>query len=173
MLVLNIIFIVIFSLYLYWVYGLMRALGSDAPFVPITPTVLTRILSMVQPKPGDVWMDLGSGDGRILIEAAKRYDIRGIGIERVAPLRQWSRFLIWQNGLKKKITIESGDFFQRDLFDVDIVTFYLLPDTNARLIKKLKQEMKPGSLGISHRFVIPGVPVVAHDEEHAIYVTRF
>ena len=167
---LDLIFIPIFALYVYWIWGLLRALNSDAPYVPIRHEVLQRMLSMVAPKPGAVWIDLGSGDGRILIEACRKFPtIHGMGIERIRPLRWYARLNILMAGLSCRLAIRDGDFFTADLSSADIVSFYLLPETNRRLIEKLKKELKPGSQVIFHRHPVPGLQLAAEDTENRIY----
>jgi len=102
MIYLDLAFIFIFSIFLYWFYGLIKALKSDAPFLPIRRDVLDRMLTMVDPKPGSVWMDLGSGDGRILIEAAKKFSFTTFG--------QNSNRIIIKSGKKKAIVcLKKGD----------------------------------------------------------------
>ena len=172
MLYLDIIFIIIFSLYLFWLFGLIRALKSDAPFVPITRLVLESLVALVEPKPGDLWVDLGSGDGRVLIAACKRYDVRGLGIERISSLRMYSRLQIFRAGLQKKIKIKSGNFFNVDLSRADVVSFYLLPETSERLMIKLRRELKPGARIIFHRYGIPGLRLKHEDPVHKVYVAE-
>ncbi len=169
--VIDILFIIIFSAYLYWLWGLLRALNSDAPYVPMSRAVIERIVEMAQAKEGDFWIDLGSGDGRVLIAAAKYARIKGVGIERVAPLRLWSRLRILRAGVKD-ITIRSGDFFKEDLSAYDVVTCYLLPTTMDRLVQKLEKELKPGALVLSHRFPLTGSILESEDTEHKIYAAR-
>ena len=166
----DLIFIPIFTLYAYWIWGLLRALSSDAPYVPIRHAVLQRMLMMVSPKPDSVWIDLGAGDGRILIEACRAFPtIRGIGIERIRPFRWYARLNILMAGLSRRLTIRGGDFFTANLSDADIVSFYLLPETNKRLIAKLQKELKPGAQVIFHRHPVPGLQLAAEDTEYRIY----
>ncbi|MEK7584751.1 MAG: SAM-dependent methyltransferase [Patescibacteria group bacterium] len=167
---LDLIFIPIFALYVYWIWGLLRALSSDAPYVPIRHEVLQRMLAMASPKPDAVWVDLGSGDGRILIEACRTFPtIRGVGIERIRPLRWYARLNILIAGLSRRLTIRGGDFFTADLSGADIVSFYLLPETNKRLISKLQKELKPGAQVIFHRHPVPGLQLAAEDTDYRIY----
>lgn len=172
MLYLDITFIIIFSLYLYWLFGLIRALRSDAPYVPITRTVLESLVTMVEAKPNDVWIDLGSGDGRVLIAACKRYSVRGLGIERISSLRTYSRLRIFFAGLHKKIKISSGNFFKIDLSQADVVSFYLLPETSERLLVKLRAELKPGAQIVFHRYPIKGFTPQREDPERKLYWAR-
>ena len=172
MLYLNIIFAIIISLYLYWLWGLLRAFRSDAPYVPMSRAVLERMMALVEPRAGDIWVDLGSGDGRVLIEAAKRFSVRGIGIERISALRTLARFKIILTGLRGSVRIKRGDFFTENISDANIVSFYLLPHTGARLMEKLRRELQPGSLVVFHRYPIQGIPLIKEDPECKIYVAR-
>lgn len=168
-LVVDIVFIIIFALYLYWIFGLLRALKSDAPYVPIKGKVLDSMITMADAKPGDVWIDLGSGDGRILIAAAKRYDIKGEGIEKAGPIRILSRVRIWATGLGKRIRVRPGNFFTIDMSHADIISFYLLPEAHEKLYHKLKKELKPGAKILYHRFPISGIHPDRIDRETEMY----
>lgn len=170
MLYIDIIFIIIFSLYLYWLWGLLRALKSDAPYVPIGNETLEKMIDMVQTKAGALWVDLGSGDGRVLIAACKKYRVQGLGVERIAPLRLYSRLKIFLAGESRRIKIQSGDFFSYDLSTADIVSFYLLPETAERLFTKLQKELKPGAQLIFHRYPIPGLVLMQENILNKLYL---
>lgn len=170
-LIVDIIFILVFSGYLYWIWGLLRALKSDAPYVPMSDSAVRRMVELVPVADGVRWIDLGSGDGRVLIEAAKRYHIRGVGIERIGALRLWSRVRLRRAGVRN-VSIRSGDFFTEDLSNYDVVSFYLLPKTIAELMPKLKSELRPGARIVFHRFPAQGLQLEAEDSERKIYVAR-
>lgn len=169
---LDIVFIIIFGIYLYWFWGLLRALKSDAPYVPMGPAVVKAMVASANPKKGDLWIDLGSGDGRILIEACGRYGLRGLGIERIGSLRWLSKLIIWRSGLRDRIRIQGGDFFDHDLSEAAVVSLYLLPETHARLRDKLLHELRPGAQIITHRFPIQGLPPESEDMSFGLYVYR-
>lgn len=170
-LILDMIFIIVFSCYLYWLWGLIRALKSDAPYVPMNAAALRSMITLAAANPHDVWYDLGSGNGRVLIAAVNRYGLRGVGIEQIRPLRIWSRLRIWLRGLASKITILPGDFFTIDVSKATIVSLYLLPTTHSRLSAKLLRELRPGTKVLWHRFALPGMPITDSDEEHAVYMS--
>jgi len=171
MLYVDIVFIIVLGLYLLFVIGMIRALSLDAPYVPIKSDVLKRMLDMVSPAANTIWIDLGSGDGRVLIEAVKKFNVRGIGIERIFIFRLYSRLKIFIAGLSKKIKIKSGDLFEKDLSSADIVSFYLLPKTNEKIVEKLKKELKPETRILYHRFPVPGIHVEKEDVERKIFVS--
>jgi ribosomal protein L11 methylase PrmA len=103
-------------------------------------------------KPGDVLYDLGSGDGRIPIAAAKKYGIRAVGIdidaERVWEAEQKAR----GDGVEKLVQFRHEDIFKADFRDATVVTLYLHPDVNLRLRARLWAELKPGTRIVSHQF---------------------
>lgn len=127
------------------------ALG-DVPYVPTPQPVVDKMLEIADIGPGDVLYDLGSGDGRIVITAAKEYDARGVGID-IDPERVSEA---WQNaeeaGVTDLVTFKEGDLFEADLHEADAVTLYLLPSVNLRLRPKLLDELKPGTPVVSHAF---------------------
>jgi len=172
MLYLDIIFIVFLSLYLWWFLGLIRALKSDAPYVPMKPEVVKKLVDLAQAKPESVWLDLGSGDGRVLIEAVRRYNVKGWGIERISSLRVLARMRLLKADLFKNVRITGGDFFKQDFSKADVISFYLLPKTNERLIEKLRREAKKGAILVAHRFPIPDMELIRSDEENKIFVAR-
>ncbi len=128
------------------------------------------MLALVNPKPGDLWIDLGSGDGRVLIAACKKYRMQGLGIERIAPLRLYSRLKVFLAGESRRIKIQSGDFFSYDLSTADIVSFYLLPEAAERLLAKLQKELKPGAQLIFHRYPIPGLVLTQENILNKLYL---
>ena len=148
------------------------------PFVP-TPEIVARyMLKLAEVKPGELVYDLGSGDGQIVIMAAKEFGARAIGVEIRRDLVEESLRKIKEYGLEDRVTIIHGDFFKVDISDADVVTLYLLTSVNERLRPKLEKELKPGTRVVSHDFEIPGwkpIKVVEINEEwrsHKIYLYR-
>jgi precorrin-6B methylase 2 len=127
----------------------------DVPFVPTPQEVVDRMLELAEIREGDVLYDLGCGDGRIVIAAAKRYGIKAIGVdidpERIAE----SRANVAREGVGDLVEIRQADLFQTDFSDASVVTMYLLPNVNDRLKPKL-QQLKPGSRIVSHSFSMRG-----------------
>lgn len=124
----------------------------DVPYVPTTMNVARKLLAFGSVGSDDFLIDLGSGDGRIVITAAKEYGARGFGVDLNKDLVALSKNNAVAEGVEKKV-----DFFIRDIFKTDIraasvVTMYLLNDVNIRLRPKLLAELKPGSRVISHDF---------------------
>lgn len=147
----------------------------DVPFVPSKERVVDEMLKVANVGKNDVLYDLGSGDGRIPITAAKRWGTRGVGVdidpERVKEARE--------NAVKAGVA-DKVKFMQQDLFDTDIkeatvVTLYLLPDVNLRLRPKLLAELKPGTRVVSHNYdmgdwkPLKSLTVKLPDGDHQVY----
>jgi cephalosporin-C deacetylase-like acetyl esterase len=125
---------------------------TDIPFVPTAADVVNAMLDVADIKAGDVLIDLGSGDGRIVMAACKRFGIQATGIEIDPDLVRQSQTLANQNGLGGKATFVQADLFTYDLRQATVVTMFLTPGVNLRLRSKLLSELKPGTRIVSHRF---------------------
>ena len=124
----------------------------DVIFVPTPQEVVEDMLRLANVKAGDVLYDLGSGDGRIAITAAKMYGVRAVGID-IDPARiREANENAKKAGVEKLVQFRQADLFQSDFRDATIVTLYLLPDLNVKLRPKLWAELKPGSRVVSHQF---------------------
>lgn len=123
-----------------------------APFVPTPEEVVVRMLELAEITPGDVLYDLGSGDGRIVIAAAKRYGIKAVGFEINPALVEESRGTIKQEGLENLVEIREQDIRSVDLSPASVVTMYLYPNANLRLRRAIRSQLKPGSRVVSHQF---------------------
>ena len=124
----------------------------DVIFVPTPQEVVEDMLRLADVRKGDVLYDLGSGDGRIPITAAKKYGIRAIGIdidpERITEAQDNAR----KAGVAKQVDFRLGDIFTMDFRDATVVTLYLLPELNVKLRPRLLAELKPGARIVSHQF---------------------
>ena len=128
----------------------------DVVFVPTPQEAVEKMLEAAEVKKGDVLYDLGCGDGRIVVTAAKKYGVKAIGID-IDPKRvEESRENVRTNGVGELVTIKQGDIFQEDLSSANVVTLYLLPSLNVKLIPQL-EKLKPGSRVISYQFDMAGV----------------
>lgn len=123
----------------------------DVPYVPTPPEVVAAMLEAANVTKNDVLYDLGSGDGRIVIAAAKKYGARGMGIDINPALVAEAT----QNAVKEKVSdrakFKVGDLFELDLSEATVITLYLLPDINLKLRPKLLA-LKPGTRIVSHAF---------------------
>ena len=124
----------------------------DVIFAPTPPEVVDRMLEMAKVGKGDVLYDLGSGDGRIPVTAAKRFGIRAVGIDidpqRIAEANENAR----KNGVTQLVQFKQEDLFKTKFSDATVVTLYLLPDLNVKLRPRLLSELKPGTRIVSHQF---------------------
>lgn len=126
--------------------------APDVHFVPTRMEVVRAMLDVTKVGPRDLLYDLGSGDGRIVITAAKRYGARGIGID-IDPVRvRESRQNADTAGVAGRATFRQADLFETDLSKATVVTLYLLPSLNLRLIPKLYKELRPGTRIASNAF---------------------
>ena len=126
--------------------------GLDIHYVPTPPEVVDAMLSLGRVTASDVVYDLGSGDGRIPIEAARRYGAQGVGIELDPKLVKLAKTGAKQAGVHKQVRFTKADIFKTDLSKATVVTLYLSPTINLRLREKLRRELRPGSRIVSHRF---------------------
>src|SRR5688500_9476254 len=126
--------------------------GPDVIFVPTPQEVVEDMLRLANVKKGDVLYDLGSGDGRIAITAAKKYGIKATGIdidpERIREATENAR----KAGVTDLVQFRQEDLFKANFKDATVVTLYLLPDLNVKLRPKLWNELKPGTRIVSHQF---------------------
>lgn len=124
----------------------------DVVFVPTPFRVVDEMLEVARVGPQDVLYDLGSGDGRIVIAAAKRFGIRAVGID-IDPKRiEESRFNADTARVTERVEFRAADLFTTDLRPASVVTLYLLPELNVKLRPKLFAELRPGSRVVSHSF---------------------
>jgi SAM-dependent methyltransferase len=124
----------------------------DVPYVPTPQEVVDGMLKLGQVRKGDVLYDLGCGDGRIVISAAKQYGARGLGID-IDPVRiQEARLNAEKAGVSKQVEFRQGDLFRADFSPATVVTLYLLPDINRKLRPQLWRQLKVGTRVVSHAF---------------------
>src|SRR5262249_15181743 len=124
----------------------------DIHYVPTSTGVADAMLKLAKVTANDVVYDLGSGDGRIVILAAKKYGAKGVGVELDEQLVKDARKNAMKAGVADKVTFLQGDLFRTDLSDATVVTLYLSNSINMRLRSLLQQQLKPGSRVVSHRF---------------------
>lgn len=124
----------------------------DVPFVPTHEKIVAEMLRVAKVNKDDVLYDLGSGDGRIVITAAKKFGTRGTGID-IDPKRvEEARENAQKAGVTDKVKFIEGDIFDADFKDATVVTLYLLPAVNLKLRPKLLSELKPGTRIVSHNY---------------------
>lgn len=144
-----------------------------APWVPTSMKMVHKMLSMAEVGHEDLVYDLGCGDGRMIVTAARHYGARAVGIE-IDPLRYlWCKGLISILGLRDRVQVVYGNFFSQDLRQADVVTCFLVQATNLELEGKLKRELRPGTRVVSNRFAFPGLYKVRQDGEAKLYLCNF
>jgi len=126
----------------------------DVPYVPTKQEVVEEMLKLANVKPGDVVYDLGCGDGRIVITAAKKFGATGVGVDLNPQRIEEANANAQAAGVSGKVKFIEGDLFEFDFSEADVVTMYLLPSVNLKLRPKLLSELKPGSRIVSHDFDI-------------------
>lgn len=129
---------------------------GEVPFVPTPPEVVDRMLDMAQVKAGDIIYDLGSGDGRIIIRAAKRYGVKGVGIEIDAELVQKARDNAFREKVDHLVEFRMQDALTVDVSPATVLTIYMLPEFNAKLRPIFDKQLRPGSRVVSHDFEVEG-----------------
>jgi SAM-dependent methyltransferase len=124
----------------------------DVLYVPTPQAAVEAMLDVAQVKAGDIVYDLGSGDGRIVITAAKKYGARGVGIEIDPALVKRARDNAAAAGVSSRVRFVTEDLFAANISEATVVTLYLLQSINERLRPKLIRELKPGTRIVSHMF---------------------
>jgi SAM-dependent methyltransferase len=150
--------------------------APDAPFVPTPLPVVERMLELAKVSQDDVVFDLGSGDGRMVITAARRYGARGVGVEINPVWVLYARRDAEQAGVTDRVTFRIEDLFTIDLRDATVVTLYLLPWMNRKLAPRFHAELRPGTRIVSHMYGIGDWPpdhseqMIVDGMRHVIHV---
>jgi predicted RNA methylase len=127
-----------------------------APFVPSPFQVIQYMLKLANLKAGEVLFDLGAGDGRTVIMAAKTFGARAVGVELREDLAKKALSSIHDNGLADRVTIVNGDMFSVNLTSADVVFLYLTTSANEKIRPKLENDLKKGVRVVSHDYEIVG-----------------
>lgn len=124
----------------------------DVWYVPTPHEIVNRMLDVAGVRTGDVVYDLGCGDGRMVIAAAKKFATRGVGVDLDPKRIREARANAKKAGVEHLVTFEVGDMFKTDISEATVVMLYLLPELNRRLKPKLLAELRPGARVVSHDF---------------------
>ena len=128
----------------------------QAPFITTPDEIVVRMLEMAGTRADDTVLDLGSGDGRIVIAAARRFGARGLGIELDGALVEKSRANARAAGVEERVRFEQGDVLVADIARASVVTVYLLPALMGKLQSRFINELAPGTRVVSHSFGMAG-----------------
>lgn len=152
-----------------------------APYVPTPTEVIAEMCRLGEVSKDSVVYDIGCGDGRIVIYAAKTYGARGVGIDIEPERIRESRINAKTAGVEKLVRFELADATKVDISEATIVTMYLLPESNELLRPKLERELQPGVFVVTHNYMIPGwedkevTSAVVRDtesKEHTVFLYR-
>ena len=160
-------FIALFIIGLLWIlipamYGL--------PSRPTHPDRIRAALRLADLKPGDTLYDLGSGDGRVLVIAAKEFGARSVGVEIGPAQRLVSRVAALYNGVRDRVRVEAGNFYRSDVSKADVVFIYATSTEVAKLASHLDKQMKPGSRVVSISADFPEWEPTGFDKDKLIFV---
>jgi protein-L-isoaspartate O-methyltransferase len=156
--------------------SLMIYSHSIAPYVPSPPSVARKMLECAELKTGETLYDLGSGDGRIVIMAAREFGARGVGVDLNAHLIAEAEGRAKELGLIDSVQFIHGDMFDVDLGPANVVTMYLLTNANEKMRPKLEKELRPGTRVVTHDFPVAnwknGRRIKFNEENgtHTIYI---
>jgi SAM-dependent methyltransferase len=128
------------------------ARAPDVPYLPTTPAAVQAMLKLAGVKSGDVVYDLGCGDGRIVIAAAKAFGARGVGIDINPERIQEAAANAKKEGVENRVRFVEGDLFTADIHEATVVTLFLLSSVNQKLRPKLLQDLRPGTRIVSNTF---------------------
>lgn len=124
----------------------------DVIYVPTPDEVVEAMLQVAKVTKNDVVYDLGTGDGRIPVTAARKYGARGVGID-IDPQRiKEATDNVQKSGVADRVRIVQGDLFEANISEATVVTLYLLPSLNVKLMPKLMKDLRPGTRIVSHAF---------------------
>ncbi len=127
-----------------------------APFVPSPIIVVERMLRIADLQPSEILFDMGAGDGRTVIMAAKNFGARSVGIELREDLAKKALSSVNENNLNDRVTIVNSDMFTVNLAAADVVFLYLTTSANEKLRPKLESDLKKGTRVVSHDYEIIG-----------------
>ena len=127
-----------------------------APYVASPQRVADRMLEMAHIKPNETVFDLGCGDGRVLFLAAQKYQAKAVGVEIDEKLVQSTNDSIKRQALENRVKVIAGNLLEADLTGADVVTIYLLTESNEKLRPRLEKFLRPGARVVSYDYPVPG-----------------
>lgn len=168
-------YIIAFILIVFLLLLLSFVWPPDSPWSPwwrTSDSIIRESLRLAKVTKDDIIYDLGSGDGRVVIIAAREFGARAVGVE-IDPFRYFiSKLLVRLNGVSDKVKIVRKNFFDVDITGATVVFLYLVPKAISRLLPKLKKELKPGTRIISNKYKIPGGKEVLPSADLGFYIYK-
>ncbi|MCZ3367384.1 MULTISPECIES: class I SAM-dependent methyltransferase [Methanobacterium] len=161
------IVIALIGLFLIWIFW-SSIIGAG--FQPTSKKLVKQMLDMAEVGTGDIVYDLGSGDGRIVINAVKKYNAKAVGLEADPSRVFWSRLVITLSGIGNRAKIVWGNFFNQNISEATVVTLFLSDTANQKLKSKFLEELKPGTRIVSYVWKFRGWKPVKADETEEIYL---
>jgi hypothetical protein len=152
-----------------------------APWVPTPPEVIVKMCDLAEVDKDDVVYDLGCGDGRMVIYAAKALGARGVGIDVDPEMIKESKVIAKRSGVEKLVTFKQADATKADISEATVLLLYLLPESNELLRPVFERDLKPGTPVVTHNYMIPGweskevtsaVVKDAEGTEHSVFLYR-
>jgi SAM-dependent methyltransferase len=166
----DIVSLLLFLILIILVISTIWTKEAEAPWLPTPIKTVHMMLAIAEISSNDVVYDLGCGDGRTVIIAARKYGARAVGIE-INPLRYLlCQLLITIFGLRRRVKILYGDFFNKDLRGATVITCYLLQETNNKLERKLLRELHPGTKVVSNAFTFSSFPKINQAGDAKLYL---
>jgi SAM-dependent methyltransferase len=163
------ILVTVFIIYVLWKYW---TLSVGAGYDPAPMDKVHKMLQMAKVSSDDIVFDLGCGDGRVVIAASKRFGARGIGIE-IDPFRfLFAWLMVLASGQSRRVKIEFGNFFKRDIGDATAVMLFLYGPTNNKLKEKFRRELRPGTRIVSYVWKFDGWRMTDCLPEDRIYMYK-
>lgn len=159
-------------------FGQSKYGNKLAPYVTSPQKVVDRMLEMAGVKSNELVYDLGCGDGRVLFTAVEKYRAKAVGIEIDPKLVEYTREQAQKMAMGNRVKVIQGDMLTADLSDADVVTMYLLTESNEKLRPRLEKMLRPGTRVVSYDFAVPGwkpkwverVEEVSRTHDHVIYL---
>lgn len=161
---------VVLGIYLFFGLTIFISKFWGAPWVISTKKAIHQMLTLARVQPGETVLDLGAGDGRVIITAIKEYQANGIGIE-IDPFRcLLANFFLLRRGLSKSGKVIWGNIFTAQFPDADVITLFLTREANLKLKPLLEKQLKPGTRIVSNGYTIPGWTASKIDNQNLIFL---
>jgi cyclopropane fatty-acyl-phospholipid synthase-like methyltransferase len=167
MVIMGMVFVITFLFFFFWLFPLFF---HGIPWQPTDMRRVRRMLQMSELKPGEVVYDLGCGDGRILVCAAREFQARAVGVELNPWLYVLAVLRVFFSGCSSRVQIIFGNLHNVPLEEADVVTIFLFSHVNELLQEKFRQELKKGARIVSYVWKLPSWVPVASDGEYQLYL---